>query len=31
LTVVRNGTTYEIFVNGVSVYSASLGNATWQI
>jgi hypothetical protein len=28
LTVVRNGTTYEIFVNGVSVYSASLGNAT---
>jgi hypothetical protein len=28
LTVVRNGTTYGIFVNGVSVYSASLGNAT---
>ena len=28
LTVVRNGTIYEIFVNGVSVYSASLGNAT---
>jgi hypothetical protein len=28
LTLVRNGTTYEIFVNGVSVYSASLGNAT---
>jgi len=28
LTLVRNGTTHEIFVNGVSVYSASLGNAT---
>ena len=28
LTLVRNGATHEIFVNGVSVYSASLGNAT---
>ncbi len=28
LTLVKNGAAHEIFVNGVSVYSASLGNPT---